>query len=113
MTDKITSYHAHIYFSRGPEAEQAMALRERIERELAGRVVVGRFHDKPVGPHPRGSFQLEVSLEESTAVLKWLMENRDGLSVFFHGNSGNHYLDHTAHVAWLGESEILTLSIFE
>lgn len=112
MTASIDSYHAHIYFSRGPEAIKAMALRDQIENEIGSSVTIGRFHEKPVGPHPRGSFQLEVGLEQSMSVFKWLMENRNGLTVFFHGNSGDNYLDHTEHVTWMGSSEILKLSIF-
>jgi len=112
MTIDIHSYHAHLYFSPGPETIAARALLERVAAEIGDDVEIGRVHEKPVGPHPRGSCQLLVSVERSGAVLKWLMENRNGLTVFFHGNSGDNYVDHTALVCWLGESETLKLSIF-
>ena len=51
----ITGYHAHVYFDAASR-EQAHALCEAAGRTLG--VTVGRMHDKPVGPHPRGSCQL-------------------------------------------------------
>jgi len=113
MSIDIQSYHAHIYFSPGPETITARALCQKAESEIGDRIQIGRFHEKPVGPHPRGSCQLLVGIEHSAEVLKWLMENRDGLTIFCHGNSGDNYLDHTALVCWLGESETLKLSIFK
>ena len=53
----IKEYHAHVYYDAAtrPQAEQLC--------QAAGRtfgVKVGRMHDNPVGPHPRGSCQLTV-----------------------------------------------------
>lgn len=108
----IDSYHAHIYFSPGPEAERARKLLDAVASTFDERVAIGRFHEKPIGPHPRGSCQLSVTVEDSADVLRWLLENRNGLTVFMHGNSGDNLADHTSHVAWLGESETLKLSVF-
>ena len=34
--------------------------------------------------------------------LPWLMLNRDGLTILVHPETGNAYVDHTEHAAWLG-----------
>lgn len=106
----VRPYHAHIYFDP-PELARAQALAERA-RELFG-VRVGRFHEKPVGPHPRGSCQLTVAPDRFGAFAAWASVNRDGLTVFAHADTGNDLADHTRHVVWFGPSEELDTSIFE
>jgi aromatic ring-cleaving dioxygenase len=103
----ISGYHAHVYF----DAET----RERARQlcEAAGvkfRLTVGRMHDKPVGPHPRGSCQLAFDAAEFATVIPWLIQNRGGLTVFAHAETGDALKDHTEHVIWLGPSEILNLA---
>src|SRR5262245_9630942 len=103
----IHGYHAHVYFDADT-------------REAAGRLcqaaghafplVVGRMHDKPVGPHPRGSCQLAFGTELFAQVVPWLIENRKGLTVFAHAETGDDIKDHTEHVLWLGPSETLDLA---
>ena len=103
------NYHAHVYF--GPEtAPQARALRERAIAELPAQV--GRFHEKPVGPHPQWSFQLAFPAADFDAVIGWLELQRAGLDVLVHGNTGQDYADHTAHAMWLGNAHALDLSLF-
>ena len=53
----IDSWHAHVYFDASSR-DAARALRETIEKEMAGRMELGRFHERPVGPHPMWSYQL-------------------------------------------------------
>jgi DOPA 4,5-dioxygenase len=103
----ISGYHAHVYFDA--------ATRESAERLCteAGRLfklTVGRMHDKPVGPHPRGSCQLAFDRDEFAKVMPWLIENRGGLTIFAHAETGNAIEDHTEHVLWLGPSETLNLA---
>ena len=43
----IQSWHAHVYFD-ADSRDAAWSLREVIEAELAGRIEMGRFHEKPV-----------------------------------------------------------------
>ena len=103
----ITGYHAHVYFdaaSRGQAQKLCVAAGE------AFGVKVGRMHDKPVGPHPRGSCQLTIAVEQFAAVVPWLIENRRGLTIFAHAETGHALKDHTDHVVWLGPSEPLELS---
>lgn len=103
----ISGYHAHVYFDAATRGAA-----ERLCRE-AGRLfklTVGRMHDKPVGPHPRGSCQLAFDKDEFAKVMPWLVEHRGGLTVFAHAETGDAIKDHTEHVLWLGPSETLNLA---
>jgi DOPA 4,5-dioxygenase len=73
---------------------------------------VGRFHEQPVGPHPRGSCQLTLSSEEFGRFAAWAPLHRGDLTIFAHANTGDDLADHTRHVVWFGPSETLNLSIF-
>ena len=46
----ITGYHAHIYFEES-SADHAAEIRETIAARFD--VEMGRWHDRPVGPHTR------------------------------------------------------------
>ncbi|MDM0113454.1 DOPA 4,5-dioxygenase family protein [Variovorax sp. J22R133] len=102
-------YHAHVYF--GPDtADQARKLREAAGEQLPASI--GRFHEKPVGPHPHWSFQMAFDAAMFDQVIAWLEAHRDGLDVLVHGLTGDDYADHTAHAMWLGNSAVLDLSRF-
>ena len=103
----IENYHAHVYYSADTRA-RALKLCEAAGKTLG--IKVGRMHDNPVGPHPRGSCQLTIGLNQLAEVLPWLVLNRKGLTIFTHAQTGNAYKDHTDHVIWLGPSETLNLS---
>ena len=104
--EKIKGYHAHVYFDAS-SVEQARVLRERISDNFD--IDMGRFHEKNVGPHPRWSYQVAFKAELFGTLVPWLALNRDGLTVFVHGLSGDDLYDHTALVIWLGESLELNL----
>ena len=105
----INGYHAHVYFNAA-ERERAQRLCEAAHAAFG--VAVGRMHDGPVGPHPRGSCQLTMEKEQLADVLSWLVLNRGKLTVFTHAQTGNALKDHTQHVIWLGPSETLKLDQF-
>lgn len=105
----IHDFHAHIYFN-ADDVEQARAL-GTAAREKFG-VLVGHYHLRPVGPHPRGSCQLTVPTDQFGEVAQWLVLNRGALTIFAHANTGDDLDDHSRHVIWFGESEPLDLSIF-
>ena len=113
MTDKdaarITGYHAHVYFDAGTR-DEAQAIREAVEARFT--VVMGRWHEKPVGPHPCWSYQIAFTPEIFVEIVPWLALNRQGLTVFVHPESGDDLADHRDHAIWLGPSETLDLSIF-
>ncbi|MEG1767192.1 MAG: DOPA 4,5-dioxygenase family protein [Comamonas sp.] len=107
----IQDWHAHVYFDAASRAS-AWALRETIERDLAGRMVMGRFHEKPVGPHPMWSYQLIVSPQDFTQVVGWLALHHAGLDVFIHPNTGDSLRDHRDRALWIGQSHVLNLAVF-
>lgn len=105
----IRDFHAHIYFDYDqlPVAQQLASSAQ----EQFG-IPVGRFHEGPVGPHPRGSVQLTVPTYQFGELAQWLALNRGDLTIFAHANTGNDRADHARHVIWFGHSETLDLSIF-
>lgn len=105
----IHDFHAHLYFDP-EEVERARAVAEAAHERFG--VAVGHFHQRPVGPHPRGSVQLTVPTDQFGDVAQWLTLNRNGLTVFVHAETGDDVADHTRHVVWFGPSEQLDLSIF-
>lgn len=106
---EIQCFHAHIYFD--PD-ELNVAQRLAGEANTLFNVRVGRFHERPVGPHPRGSCQLTVPPERFGEFAGWAVLNRLGLTIFAHAETGDDLADHSAHVIWFGPSEPLNLSIF-
>ncbi len=106
---EIENFHAHVYYDAADRAK-AIELCEAAGKKFG--VKVGRMHDNPVGPHPRGSCQLTIEKEQLSDVLPWLVLNRGKLTVFTHAQTGNALKDHTQHVIWLGPSETLKLDQF-
>ena len=84
-TNEIRGYHAHVYYdpsSRPRAAELRAAIEEQFE------VVMGRWRDEPVGPHPQSMYQVAFAPEEFARVVPWLMLNRAGLNVLVHPETG-------------------------
>ena len=108
--ERIQGYHAHVYF--GPSSvDEARALRDQIETNFS--VAMGRFHEREVGPHPCWSYQVAFAPELFATLVPWLALNRDSLTVFVHGLSGDDLYDHTALAMGLGESVPLRLEVFD
>lgn len=108
-TPEIKDWHAHIYFDEASR-DAAWALHERIEKTFA--VEMGRVHEKPVGPHPRFSFQVHFRTDQFAAVMAWLAMNRGELTVFTHPNTGHDLEDHRDRAIWMGQQVPLVLGIF-
>ncbi len=106
----IRDFHAHIYFDL-PQLAEAQALAAAVQERFG--VAVGHFHQRPVGPHPRGSVQMTVPTERFGEVAAWLSVNRGGVTIFAHATTGDDWQDHTHNVLWFGPSEELNLAIFE
>ena len=106
----IGSWHAHVYFDAASR-DRAWALREVIQRELGGLIEIGRFHEKPVGPHPMWSYQLAFAPAHFAQVVGWLALNHSALDVFVHPNTGDELRDHRDSALWLGRSHHLNLAV--
>ncbi len=106
---KAPGYHAHVYFDAREES-RALEVRSGVHERFG--VPVGTVHRQPVGPHTKAMFQILISTAELGEVLFWLMQHRGELSVLIHGDTGDDYVDHTQHVAWLGEPVKINLDLF-
>jgi aromatic ring-cleaving dioxygenase len=104
----IEGYHAHIYYDAATKSVAAR-VREGIGANFSVRL--GRWHDKPVGPHPVSMYQVAFAVEEFPRLVPWLMLHREGLSVLVHPETGNEYDDHAEFAAWLGEPIPLKLDV--
>jgi aromatic ring-cleaving dioxygenase len=95
----ITGYHAHVYYD-----PNTRSVAERVREGLGARfqVRLGRWHDKPIGPHPISMYQVAFAIDEFPRVVPWLMIHREGLDVLVHPETGDDVIDHTDHALWLG-----------
>jgi DOPA 4,5-dioxygenase len=109
-TARIQGFHAHVYFDAGT-APQARALCESARDRFGA--VMGRMHERPVGPHPEWSCQLAFPAETFGDLVPWLMLHRAGLAILVHPNTGDDLADHSSHALWLGRVLALDLSRFE
>jgi DOPA 4,5-dioxygenase len=100
-TAAITGYHAHIYYTDAASRAFAGELREAIGREF--KVVLGRWRDMPVGPHPIPMYQVAFEPEEFSRLVPWLALNHGPLSVLIHPETGDDPTDHSVRALWLGE----------
>ena len=108
--DDITGYHAHIYYDEKIR-DTAAEVREALDQNFT--VVLGRWRDEPVGPHPISMYQVAFETEEFSKILPWLTLNRRGLVVLIHPTTDDDYLDHAEHAIWLGKKLDLKLEIFD
>ena len=107
----IQSWHAHVYFD-AEQRDAARVLREQIEARFAGKLQMGRFHERPVGPHPMWSYQLAFELPHFAEIVAWLTLNHGALDVFMHPNTDNPLRDHRDAAVWIGHSHQLRLEVF-
>jgi DOPA 4,5-dioxygenase len=108
---RIQDYHAHVYYDADskPAAE---AVRAGLEHAFPG-AVYGRWHDRPIGPHPDWSYQVAFTPDLFAQIVPWLALNRRGLTVFVHPNSGDAVADHRDHAIWMGAVRPLDLTVLE
>jgi DOPA 4,5-dioxygenase len=106
----IDSYHAHVYYDADTR-DRAGVIRAAVEDRFD--VVMGRWRDFPVGPHPMWSYQIAFDAALFAEIIPWLALNRDGLTVFVHPNTGDALADHRDHALWMGAQQELDLSALE
>lgn len=103
------AYHAHVYFDAdtlGFASELCHRAGEKFKLK------VGRVHQKNVGPHPRWSCQILFTHKDFDELIPWLDQERQELTVFVHGLTGDDLKDHTDYAYWLGDSVPLNLDMF-
>ena len=106
--DAITGYHAHVYYDAESKAA-ACVLREAIEARFDVRM--GRWHDRPVGPHPCWSYQVAFTPDLFASLVPWLALNRGELVIFIHPETGEDLPDHRDRALWLGAKLELNLDV--
>ncbi|MDA7599836.1 DOPA 4,5-dioxygenase family protein [Alphaproteobacteria bacterium] len=119
MTKQTTdSWHSHVYFDADSKAA-AEALVATIKGAFPPEeydVTYGRWHDKPVGPHPDGSTQLAYPHALFADIMALLAVHQNGLVIFTHPNTGTsneaQLADHRDHAIWMGAVRPLRLSVF-
>jgi len=122
MTDLTpASWHSHVYFDDDSHAAAvaliaAMQARFGADESGDGSIVFGRWHHRPVGPHPDFSIQIAYPHHRFAAVMGFLALNRRGLTIFTHPNTGedteSELRDHRDHAIWMGAARPLKLSRF-
>jgi aromatic ring-cleaving dioxygenase len=110
--ERITQYHAHIYYDPAHTRQRAALLREQLA-QICPDARLGRWHDEPVGPHPQAMYQVAFRPERLATILPWLMLNRGGLTILVHPETGNDYADHSRHALWLGDILPLRLEVLK
>ena len=104
----IHSWHAHVYFD-ADSRDNARNFRDAVTAQFGNRIDMGRFHERPVGPHPRWSYQIAFVPAQFAAVVGWLALNHGALDVFVHPNTDDELRDHRDCAMWLGRSWQLDL----
>lgn len=105
---RIESWHAHVYFD-ATTRDAAWAFRDVVIERFGDRIEMGRFHERPVGPHPQWSYQIAFQPGEFAEVVGWLALNHAPLDVFTHPNTDDALRDHRDCAIWLGRSYQLNL----
>lgn len=107
--DAITGWHAHVYFD-GATREAAARLREGIAQAFP-EAVLGRWHDRPVGPHPQAMYQVAFPPALFARLVPFMALNREGLAVLVHPETGRQKADHLHHAMWMGAVLALDASV--
>jgi len=99
--DKITDYHAHVYYEPATRVKAA-TLRDALAEQFPD-AVIGNWHDAPVGRHLDPMYQVAFEIPLYREIVPWLALNRDGLNVMVHPRTGESAPDHTNRAVWMGE----------
>lgn len=102
-----TAYHSHLYYDANT-LPQARALCEAVAARFPN-VVIGRMHERPVGPHPDWSCQLSFPAADFGTLVPWLALHRGDLVIFTHPLGADEITDHLDHAIWMGAVRPLNL----
>ncbi|AJY16449.1 MULTISPECIES: DOPA 4,5-dioxygenase family protein [Burkholderia] len=104
----IRNWHAHVYFDAASR-DAAWTFRQTIEARFGAIIELGRFHERPVGPHPAWSYQIAFGAAQFDDIVPWLVLNHGALDIFLHPNTGDDLRDHRDSAVWIGKSYALNL----
>ena len=104
---RVWLFHSHAYFDHTATecVAEARAFMDLIRRtfDSSAHVELHSFNSGPVGPHPRGSFEVLFTREVFADYVSWLMFARPArLDVLIHPLTRSQTLDHTTRALWLG-----------
>lgn len=112
LPELIDGYHAHVYYANAGEREIAAAIREAAEASFD--LVMGRWRDEPVGPHPLPMYQMAFERALFPDFMPWLQSVHGPLSILVHTRTGvSDLMDHSAGAMWIGRSLELKLDFFD
>lgn len=119
--DRVWFFHAHVYFDHESKEEvaRAHAFMDRIRETYASNahVEVHRLMPGPIGPHPRGSFEVLFTREVFADFVAWLMFERPlagaSFSILVHPLTRSQTADHIDHALWLGEQLVVDRAMLE
>jgi aromatic ring-cleaving dioxygenase len=111
-------FHSHAYFDHEvPEqVAEARAFMELVRRTFAStpHVEAHSFLPAPIGPHPRGSFEVLFTREVLAEYVAWLMfERPPSMSVLIHPLTRSQTRDHTTRAMWLGERLAIDVALLQ
>ena len=107
-------YHAHIYFAPDERAVANRFHQNLSESQRSGHLAllfVGELRDQPVGPHPKGQFEVHFR-EDALGQVVSLIE-ATGLTALVHPLTDDDLADHTSLGQWIGEPLPLDLSVLD
>jgi DOPA 4,5-dioxygenase len=105
-------YHIHVYFTAA-QKDDALRIRSLIETHYPT-LRLGRVFDRPIGPHPAGSFEIDVPDGQFDAVRAFLDANNTNLSMMIHPVTGDDIDDHNHdHVQWIGPAVEINRTFFD
>ncbi len=115
---RVWLFHSHAYFDHTAPARvaEARAFMELLRRTFAAtaHVEIHSFIPAPVGPHPRGSFEVLFTREVFADYVSWLMFMRpDKLDILVHPLTRSQVLDHTTRALWLGTPRAIDRAMLE
>ena len=110
--ERISGYHAHVYYADPSEREIASSIRE--VAEVSFELVMGRWREKPVGPHPLPMYQMAFDRSVFPDFMPWLQSVHGPLSILVHTCTGlSDLMDHSAGAMWIGRSLELKFDFFD
>ncbi|KAI1287331.1 Dopa 4,5-dioxygenase [Halotydeus destructor] len=113
--DEIFAYHFHTYYFQDDAEEKAQAASFRqtiiglVSSGVFAECAVNRFNERPIGPHPVGSFETCCNKTSVPMALSWFMKNHGNHSILLHPLTRLQLVDHTESAMWLGEPYPLVL----